>query len=191
MSGQRFEIKAGHIEAIKKSQAPAGSLGLPELLDQRRIEYSIPDGAFRTQAVFDRVFVHQIPNKNQESYGGGPILKAETTASKERDESCRGVLVSAGFMAMDHLRANGIDVGHVVEVLRLAPWRKHVDTVAGKDLYVLVMRDGDIIGSEDLRQDLLSRPNALRFDTETATHIFTDKNGVEHTPTRPEIPADY
>lgn len=185
----RFEIKNKTAEAIRKTQSPPGSLGLPELLDKRRVEFAIPDGAFRSQAIYDRIYCWQIPDQAQETYGSTSILKPESKASRERDEAPRGVLVSAGLAGQDHLRANGVELGHIVQLLRLAPWKLLCDNVDGKDQYLLVLRDGDLIGSEDLRQDLRERPEAIELHG--ATHLFRDRDGVLWTPTVPEIPDDY
>src|SRR5688572_32585004 len=45
---------------LRDSMAPPGALGLPPLLEAQRLKYGIPNGVFKTQAVFDRIFVYPI-----------------------------------------------------------------------------------------------------------------------------------
>src|SRR5690349_5617893 len=67
-------------DAIAARMTPAGGLGLPPLLDERRLQYGIPDEAFEADALFDRVLVWQINPKHEdkETFGDTMIIKPET-----------------------------------------------------------------------------------------------------------------
>ena len=54
-------------------------LKLTPLLEERRQEYMIPDGAFTCQCIYDRVIIWQIPDGNGETYKGSSILMPDTT----------------------------------------------------------------------------------------------------------------
>lgn len=139
-------------EEIAQRVSPPGALGLPPTLDAARCSHGIPDEAFRTQAAFERVLIWQLPSLEMggDTYGGGPILMAETTKARDRYQAPRGVLVSAGLKALDALRSHGMDLGHVVTFLHMAPWKYRVGFVKGQEQSLLVLQVGDIMGSETL-----------------------------------------
>lgn len=147
--------------------SPVGALGLPAKLDERRIRYGIPDEAFLAKPAFDRVFVYQIEARHQEgkTYGGTSIIMPETAQKREVQESCRGVLVSAGLKALDNLKSNGIEVGDVVEFIRFGIFHKPICALLyGHLIHILVLRDGDIVGSEDIVER--ERAGALKITEE-------------------------
>jgi len=171
---------------IRERQSPAGSLGLPSLLDERRLRFAIPDGAFRTQAVFDRILVWQVSDWEGETYGDTMIVMPELAKARTQEAAPRGILISAGQLALDGLRSNGIELGHVVRFIRLAPWRMRVDTIGGQEQHALILRSGDLIGSEDLRDELRSNPGAISFNAETGQHEY-----MGAVRTSPDHPDDY
>jgi hypothetical protein len=151
-----YELAERIASDIKKRQSPAGALGLGERLEARRIRYGIPDEAFQEVCLWDRIYVWQIEPRYQEgkTYGGSSIWMPETAQKRERQESCRGVLVSGGLRALDNLRSNGVELGSVVSFIRFGPWHKPIGAFAGPHLqYLLVLRDGDLIGCEDLMDE--------------------------------------
>lgn len=159
---QVMDTAARIAKAIQDRMAPAGSLGLPPLLEARRQRYGIPNEAFEVHALYDRILLWQIEPKEQEgknTYGGGMIILPETAQRRVREECPRGVIVTAGLQALDHLRSNGVDLGHIVSFVRLSPWRKPIATFDGHAQHLLVMRSGDLIDSEDLQEML--KANAL------------------------------
>lgn len=143
-------------QAIRRHMSPEGSLGLPELLDKRRLEFGIPDDAFRAQAAFERIYIWQLATE-VETYGrNSRIVIPDEYASKRRDSTPRGVVLSAGLRALDVLRSNGMDVGHIVRFIRYTPFKMTLAIIDGLHFDVLVMNVGDITGSEDLRDKLRS-----------------------------------
>lgn len=145
--------------------APAGTMGLPKLLDDRRLEYDIPNGAFWGDAVFDRVLVYQIDRARGDKFENSLLHRPDISKAREREECPIGIVVSAGLSALDSLRSHGIDLGHKVLFVHLAPFRFQCDTVDGKPVYVLVLRAGDIIAS----QDLLKQRNSGEVKIEATT----------------------
>lgn len=169
--------------AILRHMSPRGSLGLPPLLEQRRWEWGITDGAFQQVATFERIFVHRIPAAGEtgETYDGGKIIRPSMTVDREEQQSSRGVLVSAGLRAMDILYSNGIDLGSIVRVINNAIYGIPVEMVGGKRRWLLVLNDGDICGSEDLAQLLKSRTVGVRridFEDKPSEHAITGRGNA-------------
>jgi co-chaperonin GroES (HSP10) len=185
-----IERAAALTEAESKVMAAPGTLGLPALLEAKRQRYRITDGAFRVQPVFDRILVWQISEHEGETFGGGGIIMPETVKKRERVETPRGIIVSAGLLALDHLRSNGIDLGHTVYFIQNAPWRIRCDVVGGHMFHVMVLRDGDLIGSVELRSAITT--GKIEVTLRESQHILTDKAGnVLGTPQLPWIADDY
>ena len=192
--------------AIADSQSPPGALGLGRLLDARRIKYNIPDEAFEMQAAFDRLLVWQVDSLHQEQhaekhgvdaagkFAGTNIYMPDTTRKGRREETPRGVIVSAGLLALDNLRSNGIDVGHIVNFIRLAPWRIPIASHAGHISHLMVLRDGDLIASEDIVGQMKRREVHIRGverEGGGTTHVFLDANGKSWVPKEPFVDESY
>ena len=189
-----FEEMVKHNEALmRKAMAPPGGIpGLSPLLDARRLEYAIPNGAFHIQAAFDVCLVHQVDRNQSDTFVlGGKILKSQNDKRREAESTPRGVLVSAGLQALDCLRSNGIELGHIVTLIRQAPWRMPIDNVGGHEKHLLILRTGDITGSEDLSGALARGECRVEWDAENARHIYVDPRGQRWDPTLPFLPADY
>jgi hypothetical protein len=143
---------------LEESLAPRGTFNIPMLLDERRFEYGIPNGAFDAFPVFDKVYVWQIPNQERRTYAKeGAILKPDAVIAYDRNTAPRGIIVSAGLQALDSLRSTGIDVGHIIRFKKFAPFIQPIDEIDGKELTVMVIRDGDIVSSEDLSREFHAR----------------------------------
>ena len=192
------DVKAEE-DAIKSKMSPPGALNLPSLLEERRWQFLITDGAFKKQAVYDRIYIHQLSESEGETYGDTQIIMPDVGRIREREEAPRGVLVSAGLRALDHIRSNGMDLGHIIAFVKNAPHRIPCETVRGKKRYVLEMNAGDIVGSEDLAVALRRRQCHIKtFDVKdeaTGTvqqqHLFVDQNQRTWNPSMPFIPEDY
>ena len=204
MAKARYHGK-NQLDEIQRNMSKPGALGLPPLLESKRLEWAIPDGAFKMQMVFDRLLVWQLDqgddtdvNENGERcYPGTNIVMPDVGEKREFEEAPRGILVGAGLTALDALRSNGIDLGHTITFCRHAPWRMRVDAVAGKDLYALLLRAGDITGSEDLANAL--RAGKCRVEVKESDkgdgaivreHWFVDSEGVAWAPSEPFIGDD-
>lgn len=143
---------------IRKLQSPLGKLGLDPILDERRLKYAAPDAIWQAHASFDKILVWQII-EDEETDGkvAGTSLYAPATAKRRnREETPRGLLCSAGLKAMDVLHSNGMRVGDIVHFVRLAPYRRPVFKHAGLSLHVMCLNVGDIVDNEDLAKRLRS-----------------------------------
>lgn len=144
-------------EMIKKRMSPPGALKLPPLLEAQRLRWGIPDGFFKTQASFDRIFVFPLDqfDDDEKFAPGSPILRPKLTKMKDLQEGNRGVLISAGLTAADRLMSHGIELGHIVTTNKNVPFARRCDRLEdGTDLFYLVMRDGDLAGSETLAEQI-------------------------------------
>jgi hypothetical protein len=154
-------------------------------LEAKRIKHAIPDSAWHSQAVFNKVLVWQIAVDASDTYGGGLIAKTEAQKKRELSEAPRGVIVSAGLQALDELRSHGVDVGHTVFFTHLAPFRKRLPSIAGREPNLVILHSGDIFDSEELAQSLKARRCRIinRVTDEGRTeHFFCDESGKVWTP---------
>src|SRR6188508_1736958 len=125
----------------REALAPPGAFGLPPLLEQRRLEYLIPNGAFAQRAMYDRLLLWQIPYY-RENYGDTRIIMSEQGRDRNKNEAPRGIIVSAGLQALDVLHDHGSGLGNVVKFIRLAPWRLPCDMIGGQEQYLMILRCG-------------------------------------------------
>lgn len=131
---------------------------------RRRIEslkgtkFEMPEEIFRratsSQAVFDRVLVWQWPEDwyGGDKFHGTDIDKPESTKARQGYDTPRGIIVSAGLNALDVLRSQGMDIGHVVHFCVNSMYRRPLDDHDSKHLALL--RVGDIVDSEDLAESI-------------------------------------
>lgn len=148
---ERNLAAASIVEKLKTSLAPPGTFNIPMLLEERRQKYLIPNGAFEHFPLWDKVYIWQITSAERQTYAqGGSILKPEARLAYDRNTSPRGVVVSCGLKAYDALRSTGVDIGHIVRFKKYAPFMQEVAEIDGKTLELMVIRDGDIVSSEDL-----------------------------------------
>lgn len=159
-----LEEAAKEANALAANVSPPGSFPqLPRLLDERRAEFGLVDAIFACQPIFNCVWVYQIELNMEESFvPGGVIVKSDQSKIRERETTSRGVLVGAGLQALDELKSHGVEPGHIVRFIKLAPFKIPVGYAGGKQIHVLQMRSGDILGSEDLAQMLRARVYEVR-----------------------------
>jgi hypothetical protein len=156
----------------RERMSPKGGLGLPALLDERRLEYDITDKAWDSQASFDRVYLYQITQIKDNRYAGSKIILADTTQARERNTAPRAIIVSAGLTALDQLRSHGIDLGHIVYFVVSAPYHVRYDVIEGKDEHLIIVNAGDICGSEDLANKIRDREAAVSWSDENNQHVL-------------------
>ena len=192
-------------KAIGDAQHNAGTMGLPALLDARRIKYNIPNEAFDSMAYHDRIYLWQVDPLHQEKiverdgpeaagkFAGTGLYMPDVSRKASREETPRGVLVSAGLTALDHLVSHGITLGHLVNFVRLAPWRIPIASYGGHLQYLMVLRSGDIIGSEDVAANLKSKRIEVVVDRTqgAATHVLVDDKGERWVPQIPFVDESY
>jgi hypothetical protein len=159
------EAAAKRTAMIRARMSPPGALRLPELLEAQRLKYGIPDGFFKSQAAFDRIYVFPIDQfDDADTYSpGGAIHRGATKKLKDMQEGNRGVLISAGLTAADRLMSHGIELGHVVTTNKNVPFARRCDRLEdGTEMFYLVMREADLAGSETMADEI--REGKKRID---------------------------
>lgn len=152
---KRKLVAEGVAEKLHASLKPAGYFNIPELLDQRRLEFGIPNGAFEVYPLFDQIYIWQISTVQGETFDPeGCIIMPDQTISRKRNTAPRGILISAGLQAMDSLHSTGCGIGHIVRFKKLSPYVMPVEEIDGHELTVMVIRDGDLNSSEDLAKSV-------------------------------------
>lgn len=165
---------------IRERMSPKGTLaGVTPLLDERRVEYGITDGAFKFHASYDRIYVWQIPMQKGDKYEGSLIHMAESTQQREKNKAPHGIIVSAGLLALDSLRSNGIDLGHRILFCHTAPYHIRYDIIEGQEYHLIILTAGDIVGSEDLATNLRNRTVRIKQSDEAGypQHSLINENG--------------
>lgn len=145
---------------------------MPELLEERRLKYAIPDGAFKQQAMGWRVLLWQLPLWEGATFQGTSIVMTDQTKASKIESAPRGVIVSAGLEALDYLRTNGSDLGHIMNFLQLGPWRLPIDMIEGRQQHLVITHGADLIADEDLQAAI--RAGAMRavWQGEIACHVY-------------------
>lgn len=142
---------------IRERMSPPDALKLPPLLEAQRLKHGIPDGFFKSQASFDRIFVFPLDQWDGDTkYSpSGSIHRGALTKLKDMQEGNRGVLISAGLTAADRLMSHGYELGHIITTNKNVPFARRCERLSdGTEMFYLVMRDGDLAGSETLAEQL-------------------------------------
>lgn len=184
---KRVAEEARYSEALLKQMSPKGALGLPSLLEDKRLTHGIPDAAFGVQATYDRVYLWQIPQM-EDNYGDTLIAMPDQAKTRERKEAPMGIIIGAGLEALDILRSHGMGLGHTVWFVRLAPWKIRCCWVAGHAEHVLVMFASEIAGSVETATSLRERKARVVF--RDGHHMFCDEEGHAIAPIHPRDPED-
>lgn len=179
---------------IDKHVAAPGTFNLPPRLEQRRLEWKVPDGVFRVSpgTLYDRILIYQIPllsecREDGNKIGGaaGLLWKSEQTKEKETREAPRGIIVGAGMKALDSLRSHGVDLGDIVYFAKNTTYSIQVDYIAGKWERVSLAREGDLILSEDVALGMrtgaihVEQVERVGEDGVTRTeHLLVDGKGI-------------
>jgi hypothetical protein len=178
-----------------KHMSPPGALeGLQDpRLEEARLKYGIPDSVFGIDALFDRILVWQLPRVFGDLIEGTLLIKPESARQREEESTPRGVVVSAGLKALDNLRSNGVELGDVVNFIRLSPWKLTLQEIAGVEINVLILRDGDLISSEELpRRRRRGLVKMTCVDTEFGPeHRLAHLGASPIKPGTPWVPEDY
>lgn len=188
---KKWEEEAKLQKELEANFSGPGMLGLPKLLEEKRVKYGIPDSAWKSQAVFNKILVWQLPIDEAATYGGGLIVKTDERKARERNEAPRGIIVSAGLQALDELRSHGVDLGHTVHFTHTAPFRKRLPAIAGKEPSLVILHSGDIFDSEELAETLKARrARIVARDVDGVTeHFYCDETGKAWTPAQ-DVPSE-
>lgn len=164
----KIEVAKNIEKKLRASLNPPGTYNIPEVLDKRRIEYGIPNGAFESYPLFDKCYIWQISINVRETYAeGGAILMPEAAKAYKKNTAPRGILISAGLQAMDSLYSTGIKIGHIIRFKKFSPFIMPVADIDGHELTVMVVRDGDIEASEDLATEINNKTVSFKNVSET------------------------
>lgn len=145
-------------EALLRRMTPAGMMGLPKQLDERRMQYGIPDGCFAQEAMFDRILIFQVPDRTESTYEkGGLIEMPDTVKAANLYRAPIGIVVSCGLGALDSFVSNGGMLGDKVVFVKNAPYFVRADTIAGKDFNLVVLTAGELVSNFDLADRLKKR----------------------------------
>lgn len=188
-----------NLEAAMKYVSPAGALNLPDLLDERRRGYAIPDAVFRVAAgaLYDRVILWPLPDADlTPDRASKSIYLPETSVRANQEKSPRSLIVGAGLQALDVLRSNGADLGHVVYLVHLNPWWIPCGRSAeGTDWWVRVVSAGDLGASEDLAGEMRAgKIHVVEHDDGLVRlcRVDDDKTAeLLNKPIMPEMSPDY
>jgi hypothetical protein len=192
--GQNLQMQCNQYGLIPNTSVPPkprieGKVPrVPPLLLKRMAElkgtpHEIPEHALGMQAVYDRVLVWQFPDDKvgKKTYGDGPIVKAEVVLERIWQSIPRGLIISVGLGAMDALKSNGVDVGHVAYFCVNSPYRIPLDD--NDKQHLVLLRAGDLIASEDLAQAL--DKGEAHLAERDGTHIIVDSDGKQWKPKLP------
>lgn len=185
--------RESHLErvarAIVEKMSPEGALKLPPLLEKRRLEFGIPDEAFKYQATFETILFWQLHLEHEESsVTPGGIHKPETRHRGELQQSPRGIVVSAGLAALDVLRANGSGLGHIVNIMRQAPYRRAIANYAGLDVWIYSCNVGQIFADEDVGGEIFDGKKAIVYSDKFKQHTFVNTETKEEmAPASPKV----
>lgn len=161
-------------EAIMARLAKPGSIpGLTPLLEHRRLDFGIPDGAFETNdALFRRVNIWPIalPMDVKETYGDTKLVKTAGTQKVEEQDTSRGIIISAGAKALDVLRSNGVDIGQIIYFTRLAIYGITVDWIGGKPKRIKMLDVGEVTDAEDVL--FAKRAGRVRMGGDPHRHVL-------------------
>lgn len=186
------ELKQKAMEHISPVGRPP--CRMPRLLNERRERYMIIDQMFEYPAMYDRILVHQVSMHEGTDTKGGLIVMPESVKQREKDAACLGIIVSAGLQALDELRSNGSDIGHLVAFVQWSVYRLPVFTIAGRDFHLLVLKAGDIVADCDLFR-LRKEQNVRIVERElpptvdnphgSRVHVHVDENAKAWYPQEP------
>lgn len=169
---------------------------LSKLLDERRLQYKIHDACFDFQPPYDRVLVYQIPfSETGAARPGSPIIMTDKMKEASDFYGLEGVIVSAGLLALEHLRTNGMDLGHRIMFATTIVRKMAMGYYADKPFELLVMSSADIQGSYDTRR--LLREKKLRIAQKEGSLVYEsrDPDTLEWSslgvPMQPPTQAEY
>lgn len=182
-----------YFDERRKLVSPEGKLQLLpfpdlELLEKRRLEYSIIDQAFYAMPAFDRVWIRQLPHATGGTFvAGGRVIMTDETREYADHRMTRGLLLGAGLLAQSRLNSNGIFLGHIVRYASSIVRKMDLAVIMGKPFEVLVMTDGEISGSEDTAAMLRDGRLRIEEDEDGMKRFVLSGKSLG----TPEAPAEY
>jgi co-chaperonin GroES (HSP10) len=102
---------------------------------------------------------------------GGIVIPSEHASPH-----IKGILMAVGPRARDVLFSNGIELGDIVIWARFSGWELKDKTVSAERAdEFCVLKDRDILGSDDLAADLANGRAAYQLDDKTGRYCLTRK----------------
>jgi hypothetical protein len=174
-----------------------GKLGLPPLLDDRRLEYFIVDAMFDSACVYDRVHIYQIPPKHiverqrEARRNRSKIAMSVGWQAYEQDRAHRGIIIGSGPSGLDYMAAHGMALGHIVNFALFSPLRHYPSDLEEES--IVLIHAGQITSSEDTQRMLRSgQIKILREETPDGfRHIYQHEDGSRWKPELPWMPPEY
>lgn len=116
------------------------------LLERRCADFGIDIPSF--QPIDDNVVIWRLPPLKESA--GGIIIPEE-----HGSPHVKGLLLKMGPRAMDVLRSNGIEEGHIVIFGRFAGWEASDQTPEHfRHNTILMLKARDVVGSDDLKAEI-------------------------------------
>jgi len=165
------KLNTYYLEQEAKQISPPGALGLPPLLDEKRLRYRMIDDVFKRQPLFDYVYVWQLP-ETELDFGEEHILVPDEVKNRIAKSMPRGVIVAAGLGALDVLRSNCIELGHTVTFMRFSPWMLPIGVVGSTPVTLLPLKVSALRDSEELGAAFASGDVKVCFDEEEGLHYY-------------------
>lgn len=196
---QRRVVSQEELEEQRKLalMSPYGTLGLPKLLDERRIEYLIVDAMFESACVYDRVHIYQIPPKHIVERQRKARRDKTTIAFSmgmneyEQDRAHRGIIIGSGPSGLDYMAAHGMALGHIVNFALFSPLRHYPSELENES--IVLIHAGQITSSEDTQAWL--RDGTLKILREETPdgwrHVYQHADGSKWKPELPWMPPEY
>lgn len=201
LEASRDEGKIKACWPAHEKEYPAGSLNLPPLLDARRLEYRIAAGAFMYTPMWDYVKVMQLEfdPSHETMIAGSTIVRPAAHSAAHKRMSYVGILVGAGLGALDRLRSEGVDLGHIVRFVRHTVAQTKVDelrTPEGRpvEFFTVDLHVGDIRESMDLAEALREgrcKRDVVEHEDGRREHVFVDEAGKVWRPDFPEVGDNF
>lgn len=160
------------------------------LLEKRVAEFKIPQ--WPGVSFHENILVYQIPADTDSAEKIGSLYVPDSVRAAKEQRSPRGVIVSAGWKALDVLHSHGMELGEMIWFADYAPFRFQTEyNVEGdkKQVEFFFLNVGSIKLSEDLQGRIDRGEIVVNFDTETlqhkikwATDIAASSTPVDPTP---------
>lgn len=179
------------LEEALQYVSPAYTFRIPELLDKRRMGFAIPDRVFQIAPMFERVFLWPLPDAGMDARKASKSLwLPENSVTANEQKSPRCLIVGAGMRALDILRSNGSDLGHIVYLVHLNPWWIPCGRNAnGKEWWVRVVSVGDIGADEDLATEINAGRAEVVEDDDRLCRLVRHEDGATEMLGRPLEPG--
>lgn len=154
------------------------------LLEQRCREFGIRPP--ETHPLSTDIIVWRLPPVTGHRVQGTNIVLS--VPEEAESPNIRGLLLAAGYKALDDLEKEGIRVGHIVVFKRFAGWEHEENLKPGERTpeykragQIIHIHMGDILTSDDLYHDVKEGRTKFVKDTKTGTRY------VEQKPTQLEL----